>query len=145
FDGTHDEFRGVVRRFVQKEVVPHYEGWAEQGRVDRSLFRAAAETGLIGITAPEEVGGGGVDDVRYNAIIIEEFARAGASDVSMSVSGENDRVAPYFIGFGTREQNERWLSPMLAGEKVGAIAMTEPGTGSDLAAIETTAIPDGDE
>lgn len=145
FDGTHDEFRGVVRRFVRKEVVPHYERWAEQGRVDRSLFRAAAETGLIGITAPEEFGGGGVDDFRYNAIIIEEFARAGASDVSMSISGENDLIAPYFIGFGTREQNQRWLTPMLAGEKVGAIAMTEPGTGSDLAAIETTAIPDGDE
>jgi len=144
FGEYHDEFRDVVRRFVEREVTPHLAAWGEAGRVDRDLFRKAAETGLLGITAPEEFGGGGMDDFRFNAIVIEEFARAGASDVSMSISGENDLVAPYFTNFGTRDQNERWLAPMLAGEKVGAIAMTEPGTGSDLAAITTTAIPDGD-
>ncbi|QEV98924.1 acyl-CoA dehydrogenase [Microbacterium caowuchunii] len=145
FDESHEEFRDVVRRFVEREVTPHLDAWGAEGRVDRALFRKAAETGLIGITAPEEFGGGGVDDFRFNAIVIEEFARAGASDVSMSISGENDLVAPYFIEFGTPEQNQRWLAPMLAGDKVGAIAMTEPGTGSDLAAITTTALPDGDD
>ncbi|WP_460801991.1 acyl-CoA dehydrogenase family protein [Microbacterium sp. GXF6406] len=145
FDESHDEFRDTVRRFVEKEVVPHIDAWSEAGLVDRTFFAKAAATGLIGITAPEEFGGGGVEDFRFNAIIIEEFARAGATDVSMSISGENDLVAPYFINFGTDEQNQTWLAPMLAGEKVGAIAMTEPGTGSDLAAIATTAIPDGDE
>ncbi|MHA6669390.1 acyl-CoA dehydrogenase family protein [Homoserinimonas sp. A447] len=144
FGESHDEFRDVVRRFVEREVTPNLEKWGEAGRVDRTLFHRAAETGLIGITAPEEFGGGGVDDFRFNAIVIEEFARAGASDVSMSISGENDLVAPYLVNFGTPEQNERWLAPMLAGDKVGAIAMTEPGTGSDLAAITTTAVLDGD-
>ncbi|MGM7669512.1 acyl-CoA dehydrogenase family protein [Microbacterium sp. A93] len=145
FDDSHDEFRDVVRRFVEREVTPHLEAWAAAGRVDRSLFQKAAQTGLIGINVPEEFGGGGVEDFRFNAIVIEEFARAGASDVSMSISGENDLVAPYFSAFGTPEQNERWLTPMIEGEKVGAIAMTEPGTGSDLAAITTTAIPQGDD
>lgn len=96
FDDSHDEFRDVVRRFVEREVTPHLEAWAAAGRVDRSLFRKAAETGLIGINTPEQFGGGGVEDFRFNAIVIEEFARAGASDVSMSISGENDLVAPYF-------------------------------------------------
>ncbi|WP_396655693.1 acyl-CoA dehydrogenase family protein [Microbacterium sp.] len=145
FDESHDDFRDTVRRFVEREVVPNLERWSEAGRVDRDLFRKAAETGLLGITAPEEFGGGGVEDFRYNAIIIEEFAGAGATDVSMSIDGENDLVAPYFIAFGTDEQNERWLAPMLAGEKIGAIAMTEPGAGSDLASLTTTARPDGDE
>jgi len=145
FDESHDEFREVVRRFVEREVTPNLEAWATAGRVDRGFFRKAAETGLIGITAPEEFGGGGVEDFRFNAIIIEEFARAGATDVSMSIDGENDLVAPYFITFGTPEQNGRWLAPMIAGEKVGAIALTEPAAGSDLAAITTSATPDGDD
>ncbi len=145
FDESHEEFRSVVRRFVEREVVPNLDAWSAQGHVDRDFFGKAAATGLIGITAPEEFGGGGVADFRFNAIIIEEFARAGATDVSMSIDGENDLVAPYFIAFGTPAQNERWLTPMIAGEKVGAIALTEPGTGSDLAAITTTALPDGDD
>jgi alkylation response protein AidB-like acyl-CoA dehydrogenase len=145
FDESHDEFRNVVRRFVEREVTPNLEAWSEAGIVDRSFFHKAAETGLIGITAPEEFGGGGVEDFRYNAIIIEEFARAGATDVSMTIDGENDLVAPYFIHFATTEQNERWLTPMIAGEKVGAIALTEPGTGSDLAALTTTAVAEGDD
>ncbi|MFV0372776.1 acyl-CoA dehydrogenase family protein [Microbacterium sp.] len=145
FDESHEQFRDAVREFVKREVTPNLDAWSAAGRVDRSLFRKAAEAGLIGITAPEEFGGGGVADFRYNAIVIEEIAAAGATDVSMSISGENDLVAPYLIAFGTPAQNERWLAPMIAGEKVGAIAMTEPGTGSDLAAIATTAIPSGDE
>lgn len=145
FDDSHDEFRDMVRRFVEKEVTPNIEAWSAAGLVDRRLFTAAAESGLIGVTAPEEYGGGGVADFRYNAIIIEEFARVGATDVSMSLSCENDLVAPYFVNFGSAEQNEKWLAPMIAGEKVGAIAMTEPGTGSDLASISTTALPDGED
>lgn len=144
FDQSHDDFRDAVRRFVERDVVPHMDRWDQAGRVDRDLFRKAAETGMLGITAPEKFGGGGVDDFRYSAIVIEELARVGATAVSMSLGGENDLVAPYFIAFGSDEQNERWLAPMLAGEKVGAIAMTEPSTGSDLAAITTTARPDGD-
>ena len=144
FNEDHDGFREVVRRFVEKEVVPHLGEWAAAGRVDRELFAKAGETGILGMSAPERFGGGGVDDFRFNAIVIEELARVGATAVSMSLCGFNDLVAPYFVAFGTDEQNQRWLAPMIAGEKVGAIAMTEPGTGSDLAGITTTARPEGD-
>ena len=102
-----------MRRFVEREVIPNLEAWSAAGQVDREFFRTAAATGLIGITAPEEFGGGGVEDFRYNAILIEEFARAGATDLSMSIDGENDLVAPCFIAFGTTAQNERWLAPQI--------------------------------
>src|SRR5690625_2209801 len=144
FEEQHDEFRDMVRRFVGKEVVPYMEAWADAGMVDRDLFRKAGEAGILGMSAPEQFGGGGVDDFRFNAIVIEELASVGATAVLMCLSGFNDLVAPYFVAFGSEEQNERWLAPMIAGEKVGAIAMTEPGAGSDLAGIATTAIPDGD-
>ncbi len=145
FDESHNDFRDIVRRFVEREVTPHLDAWTEAGRVDRSLFERAGATGLLGISAPARYGGGDVDDFRYNAIVIEELARAGATAVSMSLCGFNDLIAPYFIDFGSDEQNRRWLAPMVAGERIGAIAMTEPGTGSDLAAIATTARPDGDD
>lgn len=144
FDEEHDGFRDVVRRFAETEVVPNLERWAEAGRVDRELFVKAGETGLLGMAAPERFGGGGVADFRFNAIVIEELGRVGATAVIMSLCGFNDLVAPYFTAFATDEQNDRWLTPMIAGEKIGAIAMTEPGTGSDLANIATTALPDGD-
>lgn len=144
FDEDHDGFRDVVRKFVEKEVVPNLDRWAAEGRVDRELYKKAGETGILGMSAPERFGGGGVDDFRFNAIVIEELARVGASAIVMALCGFNDLVAPYFIAFGSNEQNEKWLAPMIAGEKVGAIAMTEPGTGSDLAGIATTARLDGD-
>ncbi|AWB90225.1 acyl-CoA dehydrogenase family protein [Salinibacterium hongtaonis] len=144
FDADHDDFRHMVRRFVDQEVVPHLEEWEGLGQVDRDLFRKAGATGMLGMSAPERFGGGGVDDFRFNAIFIEELACVGASAVVMALCGFNDLVAPYFIAFGSDEQNDRLLAPMIAGEKVGAIALTEPGTGSDLAAITTTARPDGD-
>lgn len=145
FDESHADFRDTVRRFVQREVSPHLDAWTEAGRVDRTLFAKAGETGLLGISAPASNGGGDVEDFRYNAIMIEELATAGATAVSMSLCGINDLIAPYLIAFGSDEQNDRWLTPLVAGEKIGAIAMTEPGTGSDLASIATTARPDGDD
>jgi acyl-CoA dehydrogenase/long-chain-acyl-CoA dehydrogenase len=145
FDESHDDFRDTVRQFVEREVVPNLDRWASAGQVDRELFRQAGETGILGMSAPERFGGGGVDDFRFNAVVIEELARVGATAVLMSLCGFNDLVGPYFVAFGTDEQNDRWLAPMIAGEKVGAIAMTEPGTGSDLAAVTTTARLDGDD
>ncbi len=144
FEEEHDEFRDVVRRFVAKEVVPNLAAWAEAGQVDRELFAKAGETGILGMSAPERFGGGGVNDFRFNAIVIEELARVGATAVVMALCAFNDLVSPYLIAFGSDEQNHRWLAPMISGEKIGAIALTEPGTGSDLANIATTAIPDGD-
>lgn len=144
FDESHDEFRDMVRRFVEREVVPYLEEWEAAGAVDRELFRKAAAAGILGISAPERFNGGGVDDFRYNAIVIEELASIGATAVVMALCAFNDLVAPYLVAFGTDEQNERFLAPMIAGEAIGAVAMTEPGTGSDLAAVTTTAVPNGD-
>jgi len=144
FDEAHEDFRGAVRRFVDRDVAPHLEEWDAAGRVDRELFRKAADMGLLGMSAPERFGGGGIDDFRYSAILLEELARAGAHGVSMALCGFNDLVAPYFTAFGSESVNERYLAPMIAGEKVGAVAFTEPGAGSDLASIAMTATPDGD-
>ncbi|KOS55747.1 acyl-CoA dehydrogenase family protein [Rhodococcus rhodochrous] len=144
YESDHDAFRETARRFAEREVAPHLEQWAAAGRVDRELYRQAGKLGLLGVAVPERFGGGGIDDFRFGAVLIEELARVGAQAVTMGLSGFNDLVAPYFTALGTDEQNHRWLAPMVAGEAVGAIAMTEPGAGSDLAAVTTTAIPDGD-
>lgn len=144
FDQDHQAFRDTVRAFVQREIVPNTARWAEQGHVDREVFRKAGELGLLGISTDEKFDGGGFRDFRFNAIVIEEICASGATAVSMSVSGFNDLVAPYFELLGTDEQNRRWLTPLVRGEKICAIAMTEPGAGSDLGAISTTALPQGD-
>lgn len=144
FGPDHDAFRVTARSFAEHDIAPHLERWALAGRLDRELFRTAGGLGLLGVTVDERFGGGGVDDFRFNAILIEELARVGAPAVVMALSGFNDLVAPYFDALGSDEQNERWLVPMVAGTAVGAIAMTEPGAGSDLGAIATTAMRDGD-
>ncbi|NGP06495.1 acyl-CoA dehydrogenase [Rhodococcus sp. 14C212] len=144
YEPDHDAFRETARRFAEREVAPHLEEWAAAGRVDRELYRQAGKLGLLGVAVPERFGGGGIDDFRFGAVLIEELARVGAQAVTMGLSGFNDLVAPYFTALGTDEQNHRWLAPMVAGETIGAIAMTEPGAGSDLAAVATTALPDGD-
>ncbi|QIX48645.1 acyl-CoA dehydrogenase family protein [Rhodococcus sp. DMU1] len=144
YEPDHAAFRETARRFAEREVAPHLEPWAAAGRVDRELYRQAGKLGLLGVAVPERFGGGGIDDFRFGAVLIEELARVGAQAVTMGLSGFNDLVAPYFTALGTEKQNHRWLAPMVAGEAIGAIAMTEPGAGSDLAAVATTAIPDGD-
>ncbi|MGX7729407.1 acyl-CoA dehydrogenase family protein [Rhodococcus sp. 2H158] len=144
YESDHDAFRETARRFAEREVAPHLAEWAAAGRVDRELYRQAGKLGLLGVAVPERFGGGGIDDFRFGAVLIEELARVGAQAVTMGLSGFNDLVAPYFAALGTDEQNHRWLAPMVAGETIGAIAMTEPGAGSDLAAVATTALPDGD-
>ncbi|MEE2034880.1 acyl-CoA dehydrogenase family protein [Rhodococcus chondri] len=144
FDADHDAFRHTARGFAEREVAPHLDRWAREGQVDRDLYRKAGELGLLGVGVDERFGGGGIDDFRFNAIVIEELSRIGAQAVVMGLSGFNDLVAPYFEALATAEQNHRWLAPMVTGETIGAIAMTEPGAGSDLGAVATTAIPDGD-
>jgi alkylation response protein AidB-like acyl-CoA dehydrogenase len=145
FTDEHAAFRDAVRAFVEREVAPNLSRWAAQKRVDRQLYRKAGDMGLLGIEVAERFGGGGITDFRFNAIVIEELCRAGAAAITMNLTGFNDLVAPYFAALGTDTQNEKWLAPMCRGEKIGAIAMTEPGTGSDLAAVTTTATLDGTE
>ncbi|OBI95436.1 acyl-CoA dehydrogenase [Mycobacterium alsense] len=140
----HHQFRQLVRDFVQRAVVPAHEDWERRGQWDRSLFREAGKLGLLGISVPEHLGGPGVDDFRYNAIVIDELQRAGTAAEAIAFTLQNDVVLPYLTDLTTPEQQQRWLPGVVTGETVLGIAMTEPGTGSDLAGIRTTAVRDGD-
>lgn len=143
-DIEHRHFRESVAKFVADQITPNHENWEEQGLWDRSLFTEAGKNGLLGFPVPEEFGGPGVDDFRYNAIVIEETARTGAAAEAIAFSLQNDVVLPYLVEMTDDEQRARWLPGVVAGETVLAIAMTEPGAGSDLTGIRTTAVRDGD-
>jgi alkylation response protein AidB-like acyl-CoA dehydrogenase len=136
-------FRDLARTFVEREIEPHHEQWEADGQVSREVWLAAGKAGLLGTDVPEEYGGGGVADFRYNAIIDEELTRAGASGIGFPL--QNDVVAPYLLRLADEEQKQRWLPGFCSGEIITAIAMTEPGTGSDLQGIQTTAVRDGDD
>ncbi|MGW2277985.1 acyl-CoA dehydrogenase family protein [Streptomyces sp. NPDC001770] len=142
FAAEHDVFRETVRTFLAKEVLPHYEQWERDGIVSREAWRAAGRQGLLGLAVPEEFGGGGNDDFRYSAVLAEEFTRAGVSGLALGL--HNDIVGPYLTGLSTPEQKRRWLPGFCSGETITAIAMTEPGAGSDLQGIRTTAEDRGD-
>jgi alkylation response protein AidB-like acyl-CoA dehydrogenase len=142
FDADHDAFRETVRAFCDKEIVPHHDAWEEAGIVPRELWTAAGQTGLLGFMVPEEYGGGGVRDFRFNAVLLEEAARAHASGVGFSL--HTDIVSAYLLDYANDEQKARWLPGFCSGETITAIAMSEPGAGSDLQGIQTTARRDGD-
>jgi acyl-CoA dehydrogenase len=141
FAQDHDDFRLLVRDFLAREVVPDYEEWRSAGLVPRELFTALGKLGIIGTAIPEEYGGGGQDDYRYNVVIQEECARA-----IVTLGGLRthlDVVIPYFTGLANDEQRARWFPGLASGDLYTAIAMSEPGAGSDLAGIATTAVRDG--
>ena len=142
FSAEHDSFRDLVRKFYLQEVIPHTEKFEAQQHVDRELWRKAGTLGLLCSTMPEEYSGSGVDRL-YSMILIEEQAYAGDSATGFSL--HSDIVANYINNFGTTEQKQHWLTRMATGEVITAIAMTEPGTGSDLQAVRTSAVLDGDE
>ncbi|HCB30232.1 MAG TPA: acyl-CoA dehydrogenase [Acinetobacter lwoffii] len=142
FSTEHDAFRETVRKFYEKEVIPHTERYESQQHVDRELWNKAGELGLLCATMPEEYGGSGVDRL-YSMILIEEQAYAGDSATGFSL--HSDIVANYLLNFGNEAQKQQWLPKMASGEVVTAIAMTEPGTGSDLQAVRTSAVLDGDD
>lgn len=144
FEPEHEAFRDSVRRFLEKEVVPHREQWEAGGIVPRELFTAAGGHGFLGMSVPEELGGGGVDDFRFNTVLGEEVMRCGAAAAGLGLTLHNDICLPYFLRYCTDEQRRRWLPGIASGELITAIAMTEPGTGSDLASMSTTAIRDGE-
>ncbi len=141
FDSEHEMFRQSFRQFLAREAVPHQERWRAEGMVDRAAWRKAGEQGFLCPWLSEEDGGPG-GDFLHSVIVIEELARVYESGFAMSL--HSDIVVPYIETFGTREQKQRWLPGCASGELVTAIAMTEPNTGSDLAAIRTTAVRDGD-
>jgi len=141
FSAEHEDFRKTFRRFIDEEIVPHHERWEDQQCVDRAIWNRAGELGFLCVTMPEEYGGAGADRL-YSVAMMEEQARAGTSGLGISL--HTDIVANYINNFGNVEQKKQWLPRMATGELVSAIAMTEPGTGSDLQAVKTTAVLDGD-
>ncbi len=141
YEADHDDFRNSVRVFLEKNVVPFHPDWEKAGIVPREVWRAAGAQGLLGMDMAERYGGGGVRDFRYNAVLGEELTRIGASGVGFAL--HNDVVGPYLRDLATDEQAQRWLPRFCTGELITAIAMTEPGTGSDLQGITTTARRDG--
>lgn len=138
----HLMFRDAVRQFAAREIVPHHRQWEHDGIVPRQIWLKAGNMGLLGMDVPEEYGGPGIDDFRYNAILLEELASVGASGPGFGV--QNDLVVPYIMAFANEEQKQRWLPKLVTGEYIGALAMSEPNAGSDLQGIRTTAIRDGD-
>ncbi|MFD9944096.1 acyl-CoA dehydrogenase family protein [Nonomuraea sp. NPDC050547] len=142
FDDEHLLFQETVREFMTREVLPHHDQWEKDGIVPREVWKKAGEIGMFGFAVPEEYGGAGITDFRYNAIITEEIIRTGASGLGWGL--HNDVVAPYLVELTDEEQKQRWLPGFVSGELITAIAMTEPGAGSDLQGIRTTAIRDGD-
>ncbi|CCW10790.1 acyl-CoA dehydrogenase family protein (plasmid) [Rhodococcus aetherivorans] len=143
FDSDHDAFRETVRQFIAKEVTPHLADWEAAGCVPRELFTKTAELGINGLQIPEEFGGGGLDSFLFNAIVIEETGYAAANLGGLQV--HLSTVLPYFFEYANDEQRARWFPGFADGSLVSSIAMTEPGTGSDLAGMATTAIRDGDD
>ncbi|OBY88472.1 acyl-CoA dehydrogenase [Pseudomonas sp. AU11447] len=142
FREDHEMFRTTARRFFERECVPRQAAWDAVGQVDRETWLKAGREGLLGITLPVEYGGGG-GDFGHSAVFNEEFARAGVSGAYFSM--HSDVIAPYIARCGNEEQKQRWLPGACSGEIILAIAMTEPGTGSDLKAVRTTAVRDGDD
>jgi alkylation response protein AidB-like acyl-CoA dehydrogenase len=143
FSDDHEMFRESVRTFIAKEITPHTEEWNQAGIVPRELFATAGANGFLAMAAPEALGGGGVDDFRYNTVIGEEMQYAGVGGAGLGITLHNDICLPYFLSLGTEEQQARWVPGIASGELVTAIAMTEPGIGSDLASMSTSALRDG--
>lgn len=143
FDAEHEAYRESVRTFVDKEIVHHYRDWESEGIVPRELFARVAELGGFA-AVPEEYGGTGNTDFRFNAVFNEETARAGVAPAALGPVLQADVCLPYFLELADPDQQARWLPGIANGESVVAIAMTEPGTGSDLSGIATRAVRDGD-
>ncbi len=142
FSEEHNIFRESVRRFYEEHVTPHHSQWEKDGQVSREVWEEAGKQGLLCMPIPEEYGGAGADKL-YSIIMMEEQARAGATGPGFGLHSEI--VAPYIFNYGTEEQKKTWLPKMVRGEIIGAIAMTEPGAGSDLQGVKTRAVKDGDD
>ena len=138
----HEDFRRTARAFLEREVVPHHEQWERDGQVDREVWRKAGEAGLLCFDVAEEYGGPGIRDFRYNMVLAEEISKVGASGLGFPV--HTDIIVPYISQLGTEDQKQRWLPGLVSGDLISAIAMTEPGAGSDLQGIATTAVDKGD-
>lgn len=144
FDAEHEDYRSSVRTFLAKEVSPFFAEWEQAGIVPRELFTKVGALGALGIAVPEQYGGAGMRDFRYSVVLQEETARAAVASAMLGPSLQADICMPYYLELTTDEQKQRWLPGIAAGTTITAIAMTEPGTGSDLSGIRTTATRIGD-
>ena len=142
YEQEHDDFRRTARSFLDREVAPFHAQWERDGQVDREVWRKAGATGLLCFDVDEQYGGAGVKDFRYNMVLAEEISRVGASGLGFPV--HTDIIVPYISHLGTEEQKQLCLPGLVSGELISAIAMTEPGAGSDLQGIRTTATYDAD-
>src|SRR5690606_29190116 len=142
FSSDHELFRDSVRKFLEQEAVPYHHQWEKDGHVDRALWNKAGEAGMLCSHIPEEYGGMAADFL-YSTVVIEEIGRLGLTGIGFSL--HSDIVAPYILHYGSEAQKQRYLPKLVSGEMVSAIAMTEPGAGSDLQGVKTTAVLDGDE
>ncbi len=145
FTEEHEAFRASFAAFIAKEISPKYTDWEAAGIGPREMYTSAGSFGFLGMAIPEQYGGGGSNDFRFNQVIAEELAAVGIGGAGLGITLHNDITTPYFVDYCNDEQAARWLPGIASGELITAIAMTEPGTGSDLASIATTAIRDGDE
>ena len=144
FTDEHEMFRSAYRAFLDREVVPRAAEWEREGIVSRDVWTSAGASGFLAFEVPEAFGGPGVEDFRYNLVVVEELADAGVMAAGAGFTLHNDVTLPYFMKYCTPEQQERWLPGIADGSLITAVAMTEPGMGSDLASMSTTAIRDGD-
>ncbi len=144
YDDDHEAFRETVRTFVDREVRPSMEDWDRDGLIPRDVWRAAGKAGVLGLRIPEEHGGAGVDDYRFRCVVQEELAQVGAASFASGTSINDDVVVGYLRRYGTPEQQATWLPGMATGDVVASIAMSEPGAGSDLRGMRTTAVREGD-
>lgn len=142
FTPDHEMWRDSVRRFMQEEVIPYHDKWEKEGSVPREIWKKAGEAGMLCCTVPEEFGGLGADYL-YDVVVFEELWRAGASGPGFLI--HTDLVATYILAFGTDEQKRQWLPRMVSGDAIGSLGMTEPHAGSDLKALRTQAVRDGDD
>ena len=144
FDDTHQDFRESVRRWLTKEIAPQFDQWERDGIVPREIFAQAGANGFLATQVAEEFGGAGVDDFRFNVVLSEEMFRLSLGGLAVGITLHNDVCLPYFLEYCNAEQQQRWLPGIVDGTLITAIAMTEPGAGSDLAGIKTKAVRDGD-
>jgi alkylation response protein AidB-like acyl-CoA dehydrogenase len=144
YNNEHEQFRTAFRAWLDKEIAPHHEQWESDGITPRDMWRQAGSLGFLGYHVPEQYGGGGVDDYKFGAIMQEEVSETGLIGSANGITLHNDIVLPYYLTLGTDDQKSRWLPGMVSGELIGALAITEPNTGSDVAGVRTSAVRKGD-
>lgn len=144
YNNEHEQFRTAFRQWLDKEIAPHHEKWESDGITPREMWRQAGSLGFLGYHVPEQYGGGGVDDYKFGAIMQEEVSETGLIGSANGITLHNDIVLPYYLTLGTEDQKSRWLPGMVSGELIGALAITEPNTGSDVAGVRTSAVRKGD-